>query len=104
MCRRAQANGLTLIEVVIFILVVAIGFTSLFMLHANTARGSVDPLIRKQALALASGFLEEIELRPYTFCDPDDPQVFTAQSATVGATGCTSAGTVENPGPEAGES
>lgn len=104
MCPRRRARGLTLIEVVIFIVVVAIGFTSLFMLHANTARVSVDPLIRKQALALATAFLEEIELRPFTYCDPDDPQVYSAQTATVGATGCSSAGTVENPGPEAGES
>jgi MSHA pilin protein MshD len=104
MCRNRRACGLTLIEVVIFMLVVAIGFTSLFMLHANTARASVDPLVRKQALALATAFLEEIELRPFTFCDPDDPQVFTAQSASVGATGCSGAGTVENTGPEAGES
>lgn len=103
MSSRSRARGLTLIEVVIFIVVVAIGFTSLFMLHANTARASVDPLVRKQALALANAFLEEIELRPFTFCDPDDPQVFTAQSATVGATGCTSAATVENLGVEAGE-
>lgn len=104
MCPSRRARGVTLIEVVIFIVVVAIGFTSLFMLHANTARSSVDPLIRKQALALAAALLEEIELRPYTFCDPDDPQVFSAQSATVGATGCSSAGTIENLGPEAGES
>jgi len=104
MSRSGAEGGLTLIEVVIFIVVVAIGFTSLFMPHANTARASVDPLIRKQALALASAFLEEVELRPFTYCDPDDPQVFTAQSATVGATGCTSAATVENLGLEAGES
>lgn len=104
MCPRRRARGLTLIEVVIFIVVVAIGFTSLFMLHANTARVSVDPLIRKQALALATAFLEEIELRPFTYCDPDDPQVYSALSATVGATGCSSAAMVENPGPETGES
>ena len=101
---RSRAGGLTLIEVVIFMVVVAIGFTSLFMLHANTARASVDPLVRKQALALANAFLEEIELRPFTYCDPDDPQVFSAQSATVGATGCSSAAMVENLGVEAGES
>lgn len=101
MCRKRLASGFTLIEVVIFIVVVAIGFTALFMLHANTARGTVDPLVRKQALALATSLLEEIELRGFTYCDPDDAQVYTAQSATIGATGCNSV--VESLGLEAGE-
>ena len=102
MCRRQRTAGVTLIEVVIFIVVVAIGFTSLFMLQANTARATVDPLIRKQALSLATSFLEEIELRAFTYCDPDDRDVYTAQAASVGSGNC--ATTVEVPGLEAGES
>lgn len=102
MSRSRYARGVSLIEVVIFIVVVAIGFTSLFMLHANTSRSTVDPLVRKQAVALATSFLEEIEIRAFTYCDPDDPDVYTAQSAAVGAGNCAS--TIEALGLEAGES
>jgi MSHA pilin protein MshD len=102
MCPKAHSQGISLIEVVVFIVVVAIGFLSLFMLQSGTARTTVDPLVRKQALALASAFMEEIQLRGFTYCDPDDANVYTASSATVGTNGC--ATTVEALGLEAGES
>lgn len=54
-------------------------------------------------LAVAEGLLEEVELRPFTWCDPDDPQAATAISNAVGASGCTGAASVENIGPETGE-
>src|ERR1044071_4743150 len=97
MSRRARASGISLIEVVIFIVVVAIGFTALFMLQANTARGTVDPLVRKQALAIASSLMEEVQLRGFTYCDPDDTNVYNATSTAD----CT---TAEALGLEAGES
>lgn len=97
MSSKARSGGVSLIEVVIFIVVVAIGFTALFLLQSNTVRGTVDPLVRKQALAIASSLMEEIQLRGFTYCDPDDPNVFTASSTGD----CTA---VENPGLEAGES
>lgn len=101
MCRKRQAVGLSLIEVVVFIVVLGVGFAGLLILYNQVTRASVDPLVRKQALAIAQSLLEEVELRPYTFCDPDDAQVYTASSATIGAGGC--ATTVEAIGPEAGE-
>jgi MSHA pilin protein MshD len=52
--------------------------------------------VRKQALAIASSLLEEIELRGFTYCDPDDPNVYTATSTAA----CTSAAHVEIMGPE----
>jgi len=58
-------------------------------------------LIQKQALAVAEAVLEEVQLMPCTYCDPDDPQAATAQSAAVGPTGCTAAASVENLGAEA---
>ena len=79
MCPRER--GISLIEVVIFIVVVAIGFTALFLLQSNVVRGTVDPLVRKQALAIASSLMEEIQLRAFTYCDPDDPAVHTATSS-----------------------
>src|SRR6266498_3277676 len=103
MCSRRRSRGVSLIEAVVFIIVLGIGFAGMLVLYNTATRGSVDPLVRKQALAIASSLLEEIQLRGFTYCDPDDANVYTASSATVGANGCAS--TVEGPpfGPEAGE-
>lgn len=98
MSSRRYSHGFSLIEVVIFIVVVGIGLAVLTVLHTNTARGSVDPLIRKQALALATSLIEEIQLRGFTYCDPDDANVYTASSSG----GCATA-PGEALGVEAGE-
>jgi MSHA pilin protein MshD len=95
MSPRRQA-GLSLIEVVVFIVVLGIGFTGMLILYDQITKGSVDPLVRKQALAIASSLLEEIELRGFTYCDPDDSNVYTATSIA----GCTSPAYVETMGPE----
>lgn len=85
-----------------FIVIVGIAAGGILMVFANATRASADPLIRKQALAIAESLLEEIRLMPFTFCDPDDANVSTATGAFVGAGGC--AATVEAMGPEsAGE-
>jgi MSHA pilin protein MshD len=96
---KAQ-TGVSLIELVVFIVVLALGFTGLVVLYNQVTRGSVDPLVRKQAIALATSMLEEVELRGFTFCDPDDVNVYSATAAIVGAGGCTSAASKENLGPE----
>lgn len=88
MCTSTRERGLTLIEVVIFIAVVAVGFAGMLILYNQVTRSNVDPLVRKQALAVAQSLLEEIELMPFTYCDPDDANVYTASSATVGVGGC----------------
>jgi len=84
-----------------FIVIVGIAAGGILMVFANTTRASADPLIRKQALAIAESLLEEIRLMPFTFCDPDDANASTATGAFVGAGGC--AATVEIMGPEGGE-
>ena len=100
MCNSRQ-RGFSLLEAVIFIVVLGIGIAGMAVLYNQLTLASVDPLIRKQALAIASSLMEEIQLRPFTYCDPDDPLVFTE---TV-PTGCLSAGNRESAviGPEAGE-
>lgn len=87
--------GLSLIEVVIFIVVLGIAIAGLALLYNQVTRASVDPLIRKQALALATSLLEEVELQPFTVCDPDDASVYTA--TTPPPAGCA---TFEGIGPE----
>lgn len=85
MCSRRRQGGFSLIEVVVFIVVLGIAFVGMLTLYNRVTSASVDPMVRKQALAIASSLLEEIELRPFTFCDPDDPKVYTAADST----GCT---------------
>lgn len=102
MCtRRTRSRGLTLLEVVVFIVVLAVGFAGMLILYNQVTRSSVDPVVRKQALAIAQSLLEEIELMPYTYCDPDDANVATASSAAVAPNGC--AALPEALGAEGGE-
>ncbi|WP_313953721.1 type II secretion system protein [Accumulibacter sp.] len=100
--RNAYCRGTSLIEVLMFIVVIGVAAGGILMLFANTSRASADPLIRKQALAIAESLLEEVRLMPFSFCDADDANASTATGSFVGATGC--AATVEVMGPEAGES
>lgn len=95
-----RQRGLSLIELLVFIVVVGIAVTGVLSIYSLNARTSADPLLRKQAVAIAESLLEEVLAKPYTYCDPDDAQVTTAQSAVVGLTGCSSAAEVENIGPE----
>ena len=79
--RRARCErGLSLIELVVFIVVLAIGVTGVAILFNQMTRSSVDPVVRKQALAIATSLMEEVELHAFTYCDPDDPAVTTATS------------------------
>jgi MSHA pilin protein MshD len=100
MCTRER--GISLVELILFILIVSIGIVGILAVLNLTAARSSDPLIRKQVLAVAEALLEEVELMPFTYCDPDDANAATATAAVVGAGGC--ATTVEALGPEAGES
>ena len=99
--KRRKARGLSLIELVVFIVIIGVAVAGVLGALNVSTRASADPVIQKQALAVAEAVLEEVQLMPFTYCDPDDPQAATALSAAVGATGCTAAASVENPGPEA---
>lgn len=84
--------GLSLVEVIVFIVVVSVGVVGLMSVLSSSMKHSADPMLRKQALAVAEALLAEVASMPFTNCDPDgfDP-----------ATGsCTLA---EGMGPEAGE-
>ena len=88
--------GLSLVEVVVFIVVLGIGLAGMAVVYNQLTLASVDPVVRKQAVAIANSLMEEILLRPFTYCDPDDAAVFTAASPA----GCT---TPEVIGAEGGE-
>lgn len=97
----SRSAGTSLIELVVFILVIGLSIAGVLILFNQLTQASVDPMVRKQTLALAASVLEEIELRPFTYCDPDSANVYTATAADDTACG---AGLHENTmGPEGGE-
>ncbi|HEX7812639.1 MAG TPA: prepilin-type N-terminal cleavage/methylation domain-containing protein [Burkholderiales bacterium] len=98
--RQGQA-GFTLIELIMFVVIVAIGVAGVLSVFNATVRSSADPAARKQMIAIAEAMLEEVELMPFTCRDPDDP---TAADASVALSGnnCVVGGTMEGLGPEAG--
>lgn len=65
--------GISLVELVMFIVIVSVGVVGILSVMNVTTKSSADPMIRKQALAIAESLLEEIELQPFTYCFPDDP-------------------------------
>ncbi|MDP2143645.1 MAG: prepilin-type N-terminal cleavage/methylation domain-containing protein [Gallionella sp.] len=98
MCIKARQRGISLIELIMFIVIVSVALAGILLVMNVTTKSSSDPLVRKQALAIAESLLEEVALMPFTYCDPDDLNAASAVSATVGGSGCNS--TVEAFGPE----
>lgn len=82
MNRRVEA-GLTLIELVMFIMIVSLALAGVLLVLNATVRASADPMERKQALAIAESLLTEVVQQPFTWCDPNDPAAATATSAAA---------------------
>lgn len=70
------ADGFTLIESIITLVVLAAAATGVLLVYAETTSRSADPMIRAQAQSIAAAYMDEILLQPYA--DPD-----------TGATGAT---------------
>ena len=77
---RKRARGISLIELIMFIVIVGAGLAGILGVMNFTTRASADPLIQKQALAIAEAYLEEVLAMPFTYCDPDDANAATAES------------------------
>lgn len=68
MTNRHQ-RGFTLIELIIFIVIVGVGVAGVLSVFTTSVKSSADPMVRKQALAIAESLLEEILLKD--FVDPN---------------------------------
>ena len=77
MCPR-KSRGVTLVELIVFIVIVGVAMAGLFAAFNTITAASADPQVRKQVLAIAESLMDEIALMPFTFCDPDDPAAATA--------------------------
>ena len=83
-----EERGLSLIELLVFIVVVGVAVTGVVSVFSLNARSSADPVVRKQAVAIAESLLEEVLSKPYTYCDPDDANAETATSSAIAPEGC----------------
>lgn len=102
---RRFHGGFTLIELIIFIVVVGAGLAGILSVMNTVVKSSADPLIAKQTVAIAESVLEEILLKEYAnpsggysgssralFDDVDDYNGYTTTSGIVDMTGTAVAG------------
>jgi MSHA pilin protein MshD len=78
---RRRQRGLTMIELVMFIVIVGVALAGILAVLNFTTRESADPVRRKQALMIAEGLLEEVQLARFTYCDPSSDNADTAASS-----------------------
>jgi MSHA pilin protein MshD len=69
---RTVQRGLTLIELLIFIVIVGVAATAILGVFGNLTRSSANLLPDKQAQAIAAGMMQEILARP-AFCGSSTP-------------------------------
>lgn len=79
---KGRQTGFTLIELIVFIVVVSAGMAGILSVMDSVVKSSADPMVRKQAMSLAESLLEEIVLKAY--CDPDTADTSTSPT-TCGA-------------------
>lgn len=76
---RPREKGMTLIELVVSIVVIAIAVGAVLGVLSFNAGHSADAMVQRQAVSIANAYLEEIELKP--FSDPDGVDGETMRSA-----------------------
>lgn len=69
MARAHKQSGMTLVELVVAIVVIAIAVSAVLGVLADNNRHSADAMIVSQGVSIAEAYLEEISLR--SFADPD---------------------------------
>src|SRR5438552_11460460 len=61
--RPRAEHGISLIELIVFIVIVGIAVAGVVGALSMATRASADPMIQKQALAIAEALLEEVQQR-----------------------------------------
>ncbi len=70
MCIRNHQRGVSLIELIMFIVIISIAVAGILLVMNKVTSHSADTLLRKQALAIAESLLEEIELQGVSGVNP----------------------------------
>jgi MSHA pilin protein MshD len=65
----AAERGFTLIELIVFIVVVSTGLVGILSVMNATVQFSAEPMARKQAMVLAESILEEVVQKDYADTD-----------------------------------
>nr|WP_324259612.1 MSHA biogenesis protein MshD [Cellvibrio fontiphilus] len=81
-------RGVSLIELIVFIVVVSIALLALVGVYRNATINNADPLIRTRALEAAQSLLDEIIALKY---DESTPTGGIPACSTAGAANCTNA-------------
>ena len=63
--------GVTLIELIIFIVIISVGLFGILSVMNTTTRASADPMVRKQSMAFAEAVLEEVLSKDATATLPE---------------------------------
>jgi MSHA pilin protein MshD len=79
-----RQQGVTLIELILFIMILGIALIAILGVMNVTTRRSADPVRTKQALMIAEGLMEEVQLAGFTRCDPSSLDM----TAAPGTSGC----------------
>ena len=62
---RSRARGFTLIEMIVFIVIVTVALAGIVTVITKAVSRSGDPVQPKQAMLVAESMLEEILLKPF---------------------------------------
>lgn len=63
--KRPAQFGFSLIEVIVAMLLISVGVLGILSAMNTLVKGSADPMVRKQAIAVAESLLEEITLKDF---------------------------------------
>lgn len=63
-CRQRQL-GLSLVELIMFIVIVSVGIAGILLVMNVSVKSSADPMLRKQAVAMAEAILDEVLAKDY---------------------------------------
>lgn len=63
---RSAQSGVTLVELVIAIVILAVAVTGVLLAMTTTVQRSADPMIQQQGAAIAEAYLEEIMARSFS--------------------------------------
>ena len=69
--KRVLQAGLTLVELIIFIVVISVGLVGILSAMNMMTAASADPMVRKQAMAMAESILEEVLAKDATATLPE---------------------------------